>query len=354
MATHRRPRQPGRARTTALTAGAATMLALSAAAAAQAVPRDPDERPRPATEAEVKQEVDRLYAEAEVATERYDGAREHLRRLRGETAALQDQVARGRDRLNRMLGDLSRVADAEYRSGGIDPAVQLMLSSDPGGYLDRASALDRLAAQQADAMREVVAQQRRLDQRRAEAAARLAELERVRRAMSHDRQQVQQRLADARTLLSTLTAEQRARLAAEDARAAAQRASRNAGRLKLGALAAVDSRAATAVAAATSALGSPYFYGAAGPRAFDCSGLTSWAWSQAGVTLPRTSEEQAYAGRRIPLAEARPGDLVIYYGDMHHVGMYVGGGTIIHAPYPGARVRYESVRSMPVAAVVRV
>jgi cell wall-associated NlpC family hydrolase len=337
-----------------LTAGAATVLAVSAAAAAQAVPGDPDQRPRRATEEEVKQHIDRLYAEAEVATERYDGARERLRRLRGETADLQDQVARGRDRLNRMLGALSRVADAQYRSGGIDPAVQLMLSSDPGGYLDRAATLDRVSVQQADALREVVAEQRRLDQRRAEAAARLAELERVRRAMSRDKRQVQQRLADARALLATLTAEQRARLAAADARAAAQRAGRGAARLKLGTLAATDSRAATAVAAATSALGAPYFYGATGPRAFDCSGLTSWAWSRAGVTLPRTSQEQAFAGRRVPLAEARPGDLVIYYGDMHHVGMYVGGGTIIHAPYPGARVRYESVRSMPVAAVVRV
>ncbi|WP_377272011.1 NlpC/P60 family protein [Peterkaempfera sp. SMS 1(5)a] len=354
MATHRRPRTPGRARVTVLTAGAATVLALSGAAA-QAMPGDPGEHPgHTTTEADVKQQVDQLYGEAESAAERYDGARERLHRLRQESAALQDEVARGRDRLNRMLGDLSRVADAQYRSGGIDPAVQLMLSSDPGGYLDRATAMDRLAAQQADALHDVVAEQRRLDQRRAEAADRLAELEQVRRELGRDKLQMQQRLGRARALLAGLTAAQRARLAAADARAAQERAARGVGRADLDALAAPDSRASAAVSAATSALGSPYFYGATGPRAFDCSGLMYWAWAQAGVNLPRTSQGQASAGRRIPLSEARPGDLVIYYGDMHHVGMYVGGGTIIHAPYPGARVRYESVRSMPVAAVVRV
>ncbi|MBC3842018.1 C40 family peptidase [Streptacidiphilus sp. 4-A2] len=79
-----------------------------------------------------------------------------------------------------------------------------------------------------------------------------------------------------------------------------------------------------------------------------------WAWRHAGVSLPRTSQEQAFAGRRIPLSDARPGDLVIYFGDMHHVGMYAGNGMVIHAPYPGARVRYERATDMPIAEVVRI
>jgi cell wall-associated NlpC family hydrolase len=78
-----------------------------------------------------------------------------------------------------------------------------------------------------------------------------------------------------------------------------------------------------------------------------------YSWRQAGVTLPRTSQAQAFAGQRISLSEARPGDLVIFYRDMHHVGMYAGGGVMVHAPYPGAKVRYESVNAMPVAGVVR-
>ncbi|SCE49955.1 NlpC/P60 family protein, partial [Streptomyces sp. DfronAA-171] len=70
-----------------------------------------------------------------------------------------------------------------------------------------------------------------------------------------------------------------------------------------------------------------------GPGAFDCSGLMQWAWGRAGVGLPRTSQAQAGAGQRVPLSQARPGDLVTYRSDASHVGMYVGGGQVIHAPH---------------------
>ncbi len=98
-----------------------------------------------------------------------------------------------------------------------------------------------------------------------------------------------------------------------------------------------------------------YVYGATGPNSFDCSGLTGWAYAQAGVSLPRTSQEQANAGTRIgsDISQAQPGDLVIFYGDRHHVGIYVGGGQVIHAPKPGASVRYESASNMPVNTIVR-
>lgn len=91
-----------------------------------------------------------------------------------------------------------------------------------------------------------------------------------------------------------------------------------------------SSAAAIAVRAALSKVGSPYVFGAAGPGAFDCSGLTSWAWAQAGVSIPRTSGGQAGL-RYIPLDQLQPGDLVTYYSPVHHVGMYIGNGQIVHA-----------------------
>ena len=142
-------------------------------------------------------------------------------------------------------------------------------------------------------------------------------------------------------------------MAAQDAQEAEQRATRGTDRLDLGTAPPASERGAAALAAAVRMIGSPYVYGSTGPRAFDCSGLMYYSWRQAGVSLPRTSQAQAYAGQRISLSEARPGDLVIFYRDMHHVGMYAGGGVMVHAPYPGARVRYESVNSMPVSGVVR-
>ncbi|MEU7568596.1 C40 family peptidase, partial [Streptomyces fradiae] len=91
----------------------------------------------------------------------------------------------------------------------------------------------------------------------------------------------------------------------------------------------------------------------AGTR-FDCSGLVQWAYARAGVGLPRTSQAQRNAGRHVPLAQARPGDLVTYRSDASHVALYVGGGQVIHAPRPGAPVRYDPVGMMPVSAVTRV
>jgi hypothetical protein len=103
---------------------------------------------------------------------------------------------------------------------------------------------------------------------------------------------------------------------------------------------------ATAIKAAEAKLGSPYVYGAEGPSTFDCSGLMVWAWEKAGVTLPRTSQEQAKYGTPVPLSKIRPGDLVTSNwgeGPSSHVGMYIGGGKLIHAPRPGSKVKVANL-----------
>jgi cell wall-associated NlpC family hydrolase len=107
------------------------------------------------------------------------------------------------------------------------------------------------------------------------------------------------------------------------------------------------------IAFAEAQIGKPYVWGAAGPHSYDCSGLTRAAWLSAGVSLPRTTYDQADAGTRIARADMRPGDLVFFYDDISHVGVYAGGGQMIHAPKPGAEVRYESVDHMPFHSAVR-
>ncbi|MFE0461123.1 NlpC/P60 family protein [Kitasatospora sp. NPDC058965] len=355
MAMTQRPVSPGRtpqqgaarrlARVLAVTAAATTALAITAGPGAQASPR-PDKN-------EVQAQVDQLYGEAEQASQRSTAAEQEAARLQTEASSLQQQVAVAQDTLNTMRADLAAVAAAQYRAGGMDPGVQLMLTSDPDGYLARARSLAQDGRRRADSLREVREQQRRLDQRRAEATGKLAELEAVRAALAQSKQQVQSKLKSAQQLLNGLSAADRNQLVAQDAKDAEQRATRGTDRIDLGTLPPSSDRAAIALAAAMSRIGSPYVYGATGPGAFDCSGLMYWSWRQAGVTLPRTSQEQAFGGQRVSLSEARPGDLVIFFNDMHHVGMYAGGGTVVHAPHPGARVRYESVSAMPVAAVVR-
>ncbi|MFJ9771568.1 NlpC/P60 family protein [Kitasatospora sp. NPDC101157] len=347
MPVHRRSQLLVRA--LVLTAAATTALGVATGGSAQAAPGAPDKPDRK----DVKAQVEQLYDEAEQASEKYNAAQEAQKRLLNETANLQGEVAAAQDQLNQLRGDLATVAGAEYRGGGMAQTAQLMLSSDPEAYLARARTLGQAAERQQETLHELVTRQRRLDQRRTETAAKLAELDQARRSLAENKQQIQQRLAAAQKLLNGLGAAERARMAVQDAREAEQRATRGTDRLDLGTTPPASERGAAALAAAVRMIGSPYVYGSTGPRAFDCSGLMYYSWRQAGVTLPRTSQAQAYAGQRISLSEARPGDLVIFYRDMHHVGMYAGGGVMVHAPYPGAKVRYESVNSMPVSGVVR-
>ncbi|MGW0965288.1 NlpC/P60 family protein [Streptomyces sp. NPDC002516] len=296
---------------------------------------------------DARAEVDRLYAQAEKATDAYNAADERGDALRRQIGTAQDEIARQQDRVNAMRDELGSLAGAQYRSGGLDPSLALLFSADPDDYLDKATALDRISTRQAGELRDLRLALRDLAQEREEAHGKLAELERSRTAVARNKRVVEGKLAKARQLLAALPYADRA---------AYGRASRSA-RADLpgfGDSAASSSRAAVAVAAARSALGRPYVWGANGPGGFDCSGLMQWSYAHAGVGLPRTSQAQRFAGRRIPLSEARPGDLVTYRSDASHVGMYVGNGQVIHAPYPGAPVRYDPVNMMPISSVTRV
>ncbi|MBF6212981.1 C40 family peptidase [Nocardia puris] len=107
-----------------------------------------------------------------------------------------------------------------------------------------------------------------------------------------------------------------------------------------------------ALDAARTKLGAPYVYGAAGPNAFDCSGLVQWAYRQAGMELPRTSGAQLSAGSPVSLDSLQPGDLVSFYGGGHS-GLYAGDGNVIHASTSGTPVMIAPISSMPFAGARR-
>ncbi|MFF9864325.1 NlpC/P60 family protein [Streptomyces sp. NPDC013953] len=329
MASHRRPKQPSRARVTVLTATAAAAVALSSQTA-QADPKP--------SKSEVKAKVDKLHHEAEEATEQYNLAEEQREKLQKEIGALQDKVARGQEELNTLRDSIGSVASAQYRSGGMDPSLQLFLSSDPDDYLDKASVVDQLSTKQAEVLETIQSKQRTLAQERAEATAKLADLEDVRKTLGEKKKAFQGKLAEAQKLLNTLTAEERAKMQEEE-----QRASRAAGeRVDLGNEVPASQRGAAALAAADTQVGKPYVSGAEGPNSYDCSGLTQWAYRQAGVSLTRTTYTQQNDGVKIGRSQLKPGDLVFFNG-LSHVGLYAGNNTVLHAPKPGAYVRYESM-----------
>ncbi|WP_329458259.1 C40 family peptidase [Streptomyces sp. NBC_01497] len=347
MVSHRRSPVSGPGR--GARAGSVVVISAAAAGAAAALGAPPaDAQPRDTPETS-RATVDGLYEQAERATEQYNAATTRVGALAARVRAVQDDTARGQERVNTMRGVLSSVVGAQYRSGGIDPSLALLLTSDPGTYLERASLLSRIDAQESGTLHRLLQAERGLEQQRADAARDLADLRAGRAAVDRHKRTVQTKLARARRLLGTLPAADRNPYG---------RATRGAGRgdlgIPTGAGGPASARAAEAVAAAQSALGRPYVWGANGPGGFDCSGLMQWAYAHAGVALPRTSQAQRYAGRQIPLSEARPGDLVAYRSDASHIAMYMGHGQVIHAPYPGAPVRYDPVGMLPVSSVTRV
>ncbi|MFE6480859.1 C40 family peptidase [Streptomyces rochei] len=353
MGAHRRPRQRrtggGAARgvVTVTLAGAATATGLGGTGHADPAP----------TPAQVEATVDKLYREAEVATEKYNGAKEKARAAERRLEDLRDEAARKEDRLNSAREALGSVAAAQYRSGGLDPALRLALSSDPDRYLEGAALVERAGSRQRAAVGRFRKELREVEQLRGAARVEVASLTSRRAELKRHRKTITDKLEAARRLLSRLTREERARLAEDTGGGTADRASRSSSGPRDGLPTtgrAPDSRAAAAIAYARQKLGSPYVWGATGPHAFDCSGLTQAAYRAAGVSLPRTTYAQIDAGRRVARSELLPGDLVFFYSGISHVGIYIGDGKMIHAPNPSAPVRVAPVDQMPFAGATRV
>jgi cell wall-associated NlpC family hydrolase len=333
-----------------------SVAALAAAVPAAAAARVPDKpTPRHGDGATtVKSRIATLYRRAEELTQTYDAAQEQAARLTIAVRRSQGALQKGRADYTKQQAALGRMAAAQYRAGGLDKRLGLMLSEHPDEYLSSAAMVDRLSEDQLRKLASVAESQRQLVQLQRTAADELASLAEARLAAAKARVEVATQLRQAQTLLNTLSVPQRHAVAAADEGSDGSMSAYES--IPIAELPDIlpTGRARTAIDAAFAALGKPYVYGAEGPDAFDCSGLMQRIWRQAGVELPRTSSEQADIGQRIPLTAIQPGDLVIYYAARDHIGIYIGGGRIIHAPHPGTDVRISPLNSMPVNTVVRV
>ncbi|MFE0514440.1 NlpC/P60 family protein [Streptomyces sp. NPDC058964] len=359
MAVHRKPRQRSLGGNTARTA---VTIALAGAATATGFDGIGHAEPQ-LTPTQVKAKVDKLYQEAEAATEKYNGAKEKADSAQQRLKELRDEAARKEEKLNSARDALGSIAAAQYRGGGIDPAVQLMLSGNPDRYLDGTAFAERAGDRQSQAVARVRKQLREIEQLRGAAHVELVSLRSRQAELKRQKKTVTGKLGEARELLSRLTPQERSRVTADGGpgavTAGAGHASRSASDARAdltppGSAEAPDSRAAAAVAYAYRKLGSPYVWGATGPDAFDCSGLAQAAYRSAGISLPRTTYAQINAGRRVSRSELRPGDLVFFYSGISHVGIYVGNGQMIHAPNPSAPVRLAPIDEMPFAGATRV
>ncbi|MGX1028625.1 outer membrane murein-binding lipoprotein Lpp [Streptomyces ambofaciens] len=242
MGTHRRPRQRatggGRVRTAATItlAGAATATGLGGTGHAD---------PQP-TAAQVRAKVDKLYQEAEVATEKYNGAKEKADAAEQRLEELRDEAARKEDRLNTAREALGSVAAAQYRSGGLDPALQLALSSDPDRYLDGAAFVERAGSRQTAEVGRVRKELREVERLRGAARVEVASLKSRRAELKRHRETVTGKLESARRLLSRLTTEERVRVGGGTGDHASRAASPGSREGLSAAAQAPDSRAAAA------------------------------------------------------------------------------------------------------------
>ncbi|MFJ4581425.1 C40 family peptidase [Streptomyces echinatus] len=337
--------------------GVLLRLAGTAVVAAQAVLAPAPAAAAPAPQPSVAQlltDLQRLYHQTEQATETYNATTEKLKRQRAEVARLDGELARARLTLRSGRTDAGRLARQQYQSsGGLGPYVRLLLAPDPQHALDEGHVIGELARERARTVARLSAAEKRTDVLARAARKALDTQLGLAGRQKRQRDDVRAGLDDVERLLAALTPEQIAAVARLEQQgvAAAQQRLTTAGALPTDRPA--TPRGDRAVDYAMEQLGKPYQWGAQGPDAYDCSGLTSRAWSHAGTSIPRTSQEQWQRLRRVPLKELRPGDLVVYFPEATHVAMYVGHGQVVQAPRPGERVRISPLASYPVLGAVR-
>ena len=323
-----------------LALGAGTIVLSVTVSAAHAAPRDLQQ---------VRIQMRDLHAQAESATERYNEAQVRLRDIESDLSSLERKVARQMRELAKISATVDSLARSAYTSGGVDASLQVLLADNPNEFLAQAAALDQVALSQSASLRKTQTARLRLAQVEAELQQKQDSAMSVRSEMKESKEAADRKLREAEGVLAGLEAQERERIsqlaakerqAAQAAAAAAvreidQSQGQQSGPSAGGGGFSGGGRAATAVRYALSQVGDRYVAATAGPNTFDCSGLTMTAWRQAGISLPHYSYSQYSKSRKIPLSQAQAGDLIFYFGgSVHHVGMYIGNGKMVHAANP--------------------
>lgn len=335
----------------------ALIVSLAAGLAISAFPASALADPKQ-TAAQAQQQLQTLSDRAEILSEQFNAAQAKLAAAQRQLTADQAAIAKAQTAVDATKSQIAQVVDAAYESGGVGSIGELLSSAQPEMALQRAGILSMLAEQRGGQLRLATASRNKLAQTQAVAAQQAKAI-----------QSLQASLKQQQTTLDAMAAQQlallkasQAQIAADNAKAAADAAARAAAqaRAKRSLVRAVlpkapsraapiapqipanigaDGRAAAALRYAYAQLGKPYRYGGSGPGSFDCSGLTMRAWQAAGVSLGHNAAGQFYSTPHVSRSQLQPGDLVYFGHPIHHVGIYIGGGKMIEAPYTGANVR---------------
>jgi len=289
---------------------------------------------------DVQARVDRLYHEAEQASERFNDAKIELAGLSKDLESLKSDQSRQGDQVEGVRSDVQDAIIRQYQGQNLSAAGQMLLSEDSSAFLSQISTMSAVGHLQDRVFDDFATELEALDIRSDATQKRVDQVAGLEKQLADEKATIDDKLAEAESLLDRLKDEEREAIL-----------SRDTDRLPTDVPA--SGRAAAAVQYAMSKVGSSYVYGAAGPSSFDCSGLTMMAWAQAGVALPHSSSAQYSSGPRVAASDLIPGDLVFYYSPISHVAMYIGNGMIVDAANPGAGVRVAGLHSMPYVGAVR-
>ena len=348
--------------------------------------------------AAIVDQLDRLEEKSNQLAEDYVEAVDTKSQLDAEIVDAEAQIATKEAELDQLRGSLSEMALRSYVGGGAAPLGPLFEDASNLSDVLQRDELARVAlsagdvtSDELDALVSDLDDDRDALARKREQAEELADsLVAQQEATVQSTKDFEEAKADAEAKLGDLIAEEQARRAAESARrqqaaaaaavAAAASANNNRGGgnatsgggsssnssgnpssnagvaapASSGPAPAVSSRSGIAISAAMAQQGVPYRFAASSPGvAFDCSGLTAYAWAQAGVFLPHQSRQQYASVPHVSQGEAQPGDLLFYYSPISHVGIYLGGGQLVHAPNTGSVVNVASVNWGKVSGVGR-
>lgn len=294
----------------------------------------------------VSDRVDRLWHDAEQAQERHHDASIELKELRRELRGLRSDAERQSTEVDGVRSQVEDSIVSQYTAGaGVGTVGELAVSEDPDRFLSDLSTMSSFNDMQDDMFDDFATEADALRLREQAVADRAAEVEETEAELREEMETVEQNADEAQEILDGLEEEQREQIAA---------ASSSGSTTEIPSDVPPAGRAQAAVDYALAQVGDSYVYGASGPDSFDCSGLTSMAWAQAGVALPRSSSAQmAGGGTPVSMSELQPGDLVFYYSPVSHVALYIGNGQIVHAANPGTGVVVAGVSTMPVSGAVR-
>jgi cell wall-associated NlpC family hydrolase len=295
-------------------------------------------------EATTPEQATQMVAEAshelEVVTEELNTAKVLLDEQEAAAAAADQAAADAREQLASLDGQIRQLAHSAYTSDGLTHLDVLLTSDSAEDFLAQLNTLDAIAGHTNDVLADVSAAADAADEAQAEADAAATEAQKAFDEIAAQQADLEDQIADYQAQYDALTAAQQEEVVTAHAGEAVAPAAIPSGVI------APSAAAQAAVDTALAQVGDPYVWGAGGPDAFDCSGLTQYAYSTGGVALPHSSSMQSSMGASVSTGDLQPGDLLFYYSPTSHVAMYIGNGQMVHASTAGSPVKVVAFDSM--------